>query len=289
MIKRAAVVNDLSGFGRCSLTAAISVLSAMGIQACPLPTAVLTAQTGFPSYYCDDCTDRIPHFIREWSAMNVRFDGIYTGFMTGERQIAAVSDFLDRFYDGKNCLLVDPILGDNGRSYDIYSDSLCDGFRRLAARADIVTPNVTELCFLTGGRFEELSGKDQDASFRRIADMGSSLLNKKGKAVVVTGILCHDAEDGTERIGNMCVTEDGNEMIDFSYQHGSYSGTGDLFASALTGGILRGDSIQDTIRLAGRFLEKSLADSAADKTPPNEGVNYEQYLGMLMRKHENEE
>jgi len=289
MVRRAAVINDLSGFGRCSLTAAISVLSAMGVQACPLPTAVLTAQTGFPSYYCDDYTDRIPNFIREWTAMKVRFDGIYTGFLTGERQVGIISDFLDRFYDGTNCLLVDPILGDNGRSYDIYSDSLCDGFRRLAERADVVTPNVTELCFLTGGRFEDLSGKRQETSIRMIGDMGRSLLNKKGKTVVVTGILCRDPEDGTERIGNMCITEAGSELIDFSYQHGSYSGTGDLFASALTGGILRGDTIPDTIRLAGRFLEKALADSASDKTPPNEGVNYERYLGMLMQKQENGE
>ena len=117
MTKKIAVINDLSGFGRCSLTAAISVLSVMGVQPCPLPTAVLSAQTGYPSYYCDDYTDKMQYFRREWKKMDARFDGIYTGFVASERQIENIFEFLDTFRRKKTFLLVDPVMGDNGKVY----------------------------------------------------------------------------------------------------------------------------------------------------------------------------
>ena len=113
MTKKIAVINDLSGFGRCSLTAAISVLSAMGVSPCPLPTAILSAQTGYPSYYCDDYTDKMEYFRREWKKMGARFDGIYTGFVAGEEQIRQIFRFLDTFYQESSFLLVDPVMGDD--------------------------------------------------------------------------------------------------------------------------------------------------------------------------------
>ena len=123
MTKKIAVINDLSGFGRCSLTAAISVLSAMGVQACPLPTAILTAQTGYPSYYCDDYTDKMERYRTEWLKMNQRFDGIYTGFVASERQIQQIFRFIDTFHTPGTRLLVDPVMGDNGHTYDMYTHS----------------------------------------------------------------------------------------------------------------------------------------------------------------------
>ena len=149
MTKKIAVINDLSGFGKCSLTAAISVIAAMGVQPCPLPTAVLSAQTGYPSYYCDDYTDRMELIYREWEKMRVHFDGICTGFMSGEDQIGKVLEFLDIFYKKDTFLLVDPVMGDNGQGFPFLTSELRSAMKKLALRADIITPNLTELCILT--------------------------------------------------------------------------------------------------------------------------------------------
>ena len=150
MTKKIAVINDLSGFGKCSLTAAISVIASMGVQPCPLPTAILSAQTGFPSYFYDDYTDRMDAISAEWKKMNVRFDGIYTGFLSGRTQIGKVMSFLDTFYKDDTFLLVDPVMGDNGERFSIFSSEFQQEMKELTARADIVTPNLTELCLLTG-------------------------------------------------------------------------------------------------------------------------------------------
>ena len=153
MTKKIAVINDLSGFGRCSLTAAISVIAAMGVQPCPLPTAILSGQTGYPSYFYDDYTDKMDEFCREWKKMGASFDGIYTGFMSDVRQIEKVFDFLDTFYGKRTFLLVDPIMGDDGRRFGMCTPDFLSMMKELAAQADIITPNLTELCFLSGTEF----------------------------------------------------------------------------------------------------------------------------------------
>ena len=150
MTKKIAVINDLSGFGKCSLTAAISAVAAMGVQPCPLPTAVLSAQTGYSSYYCDDYTDRMGNITEEWRKMDVHFDGIYTGFLSGEHQIRKVLDFIDIFYEDDTFLLVDPVMGDNGSRYPVFTSRMEAEMKALTERADIITPNLTELCLLTG-------------------------------------------------------------------------------------------------------------------------------------------
>ena len=130
-LKRIAVLNDLSGMGKCSLTAAIPVLSVMGVQACPLPTAVLSAQTGFPSYYCDDYTDRMDILMDEWQKMHFRPDGIYTGFLADALQAEKAVDFIQRFKSTETKVLVDPVMGDDGEEYSVYTEELCEKMRIL--------------------------------------------------------------------------------------------------------------------------------------------------------------
>lgn len=151
-MKKVAVLNDLSGLGKCSLTAAIPVLSVMGVQACPLPTAVLSAQTGFSSYYYDDYTRHIEEIIREWKKMDFCPDGIYTGFLAGDIQAERVLDFVKEFQQKDTKVLVDPVLGDNGEEYPMYTESLCGRMRCLAKRASLITPNLTEALLLLYGR-----------------------------------------------------------------------------------------------------------------------------------------
>ena len=163
MTKKIAVINDLSGFGRCSLTAAISVISAMGIQACPLPTAILTAQTGYPHYYLDDYTDKMDIYRQEWQKMGQHFDGIYTGFVASEAQIDQIFHFIETFHTQDTFLLVDPVMGDDGIKYDMFTPKLLEKMKALAEAADIITPNLTELCLLTDASYDtimEITDKD---------------------------------------------------------------------------------------------------------------------------------
>lgn len=283
MSKKIAVINDLSGFGRCSLTAAIPTISVMGVQPCPLPTAVLSAQTGFPSYYCDDYTEKMEHFRQEWEKMGVQFDGIYTGFVASETQIRRIFRFLDTFYRESTFLLVDPVMGDEGRVYKLFTPELLRRMKELALRADVVTPNLTELCLLTGADYGELGRMKGEKEITEAAgELAEKLMESGPDTVVVTGIRFEDAQSGERMIGNLAVDQSGRRLSAFPYIGGSFSGTGDLFASIIAGGIARGDDIFRTMDLAGEFVERAMKDSAAEGVERNQGTNFEKYLGMLL-------
>lgn len=282
MMKKIAVINDLSGFGRCSLTAAISVISSMGVQPCPLPTAILTAQTGYPSYYLDDYTEKMEHFRSEWEKMGQCFDGIYTGFVASEEQILQILHFVDTFDTPETFLLVDPVMGDDGIKYDMFTPKLLEEMKRLAKRADIITPNLTELCLLTDADFQyvrKISGTRK--LLNTIKELALSFCRKGPEHVIVTGIHFTD-DDGSPLMGNLYVSETESSLSAFPYIGKSYSGTGDLFASCLAAGIANGKKIPEIIQLTGEFLEAAIADSARENVPKNDGVNYEKYLRMLM-------
>lgn len=147
-MKKAAVIHDLSGFGKCSLTAAIPVLSALGVQCCPVATAVLTGQTGYPCYHCTDLTAMLPDYIDAWGKNNAHFDAIYSGFLTGAKQISQVLDFIHHFREEHTLLLVDPVMGDDGNAYPFFTPGLLNGMKELTLEADVITPNLTEACLL---------------------------------------------------------------------------------------------------------------------------------------------
>ncbi|MDO4474372.1 MAG: pyridoxamine kinase [Eubacteriales bacterium] len=281
MAKKLAVINDLSGFGKCSLTAAIPVISVMGVQACPLPTAILSAQTEYPSYYMDDYEDRMGFFVREWDKMNAHFDGIYTGFVSSEEQIDHIFDFLNVFYKEDTFLLVDPVMGDNGNTYDVFTDELQKKMKRLVTRADIITPNLTELCLLTDQDYESVSLLEKDQMIEKIREMANMLLDKENKIILVTGIVFRDGS-GEEWIANLLVEKERNRLFSFKKIGGSFSGTGDLFASVLAGGIARGGDPAYLCELAGKFVQASMDDAIREGIPRNDGSEFERHLGMLL-------
>lgn len=286
MTKKIAVINDLSGFGKCSLTAAISVIAAMGVQPCPLPTAVLSAQTGYPSYCCDDYTDRMDSIYKEWEKMQVQFDGICTGFMSGEEQIGKVLDFLDIFYKKDTFLLVDPVMGDNGRGFPFLTSELRAAMKELTRRADVITPNLTELCILTDTDYRMIKEMTQEKHLVTVAEqMARNIMAGGTKEVVVTGICYPDDGTGEKMMGNLAVTREGSSFSAFPFIGESFSGTGDLFASVIAGGKARGDKVVDSMKLAGEMIGLAVRDSVRDKVPRNEGVDYEQYLWMLTEKN----
>ena len=147
-MKKIAVIHDLSGMGKCSLTAAIPVISAMGVQACPLPTAILSNQTGYGSYFWDDYTDRMEQIMDEWKKMGFRPDGVYTGFLGDARQVDVILKFVDTFCTETTHILVDPVMGDQGKVYKTYSEELCEKMRILVQHATVITPNITEALLL---------------------------------------------------------------------------------------------------------------------------------------------
>lgn len=287
-MKKIAVINDLSGLGRCSLTAAISVLSAMGVQACPLPTAVLTAQTEYPSYYCDDFTDKIDIYRQEWLKLNQHFDGIYTGYVASVQQIQQIIRFIDTFKEPDTFLLVDPVMGDDGQTYDVYTPDLLCQMKQLVSRADIITPNLTEFCLLTDMDYRELMNLklSEEKLIHKLQSLSRTLCQNSEKTIIITGI-CRKDPDNALKIGNLYLHSTDSSFTTTPYIGGSYSGTGDLFASCMAGGIARGDALPSLLRTTGEFLENSLKDSVLENVPYNDGVNYEKYLSILMPEIEN--
>ena len=154
LVKKVAAIHDMCGAGRVSLTAVIPVLSAMGIEACPLPTALLSNHTQYPSFSFLDLTDNMVAMINEWKTLDIRFDAIYSGFLGSTRQIDIVANFIVDFRRDETLVVVDPVLGDNGKLYATFDDSMVEGMRRLVNSADVITPNLTEAFALLGRSYQ---------------------------------------------------------------------------------------------------------------------------------------
>ncbi|MFD1349655.1 pyridoxamine kinase [Oceanobacillus caeni] len=282
-MKKVAVIQDLSSFGKCSLTAAIPVLSVMGVQACPLPTAILTAQTGYPSFFYEDFTSKMNHFTEEWSKLPVTFDGIHTGFVTGSEQINNIFHFLDRFHTNETTLLVDPVMGDTGEVYKLFTDELLVQMKELVKRAEVITPNVTECCLLAGLSYEKLHHyTDEKDYLKALEEAGNVLQQETGAQVIVTGVNPPSTDSDKRFIGNMYLDGSKTFYRAMLYNGKSYSGTGDLFASVIMGSMLRGEDLQKSVELAEGFLAEAIHDSTLEQVPEIEGVNFEKYLGMLL-------
>ncbi len=271
-MKKIAVVNDLSGFGKCSLTVALPIVSALGIEACPLPTAVLSNQTGYPQFFCEDLTDTLPEYIENWQKLNASFDGILTGYITSERQADIICDFIDRFRTPDTLVFVDPIMADDGVIYHTYNSALCNKVKALAKKANIIAPNLTELCILSGNDYHEIHKKPD---LEKIGEIAKSLLTGSLKYVIVTGIKTHN------EIYNLIVEKNGISVVKSKLLGGSFSGTGDIFSSITCGAIISGQSVFDAVSLAAKFIENSIENTPSNNGYEPNGVNFQQALYML--------
>jgi len=275
---RCACIHDLAGLGHCSLTAAIPILAAMGIQPCPVPTAVLSSQTdGYSGYSYLDMTQELPAYIHHWKRLKMTFDGIFTGFIGSDSQLSIMEDFLSAFSGAMK--VVDPVMGDNGKPYDTYTEKMCAGMRRLVTKADIITPNLTEAALLLG---EDYQSAPRDPS--AISVWASRLSREAVRRVVITGIPSED-----NRNLHIAVSENGKTRIltrpvvaADTACHGSYPGTGDIFASVLTGFLLKKKTLAYAAAQAANFVSASILRTAALNTPRCEGLCFEPLLGSLM-------
>lgn len=283
MVKRIAVINDLSGLGKCSLTAAIPVLSVMGMQACPIPTAILSNQTGYDSYYCDDYTDKLDYFTTEWKKRNIEFQSIYTGYLGSPSQVKKILTFCSTFKKKDTLLFVDPVMGDMGHVYDIYTPEFCEQMKLLVSQANVITPNLTECCLLTGCDYSELITHQKDEDYlMRIEQMAKPLLTCGPDTIIITGITYQSSKDSLEKYYNLLITSKECHIVCSKIHGGSYSGTGDLLASVVCAGITRGESPLKALKRAVQFIETALIQTVAEKVPRNDGIQFEPYLYQLL-------
>ena len=271
---RVAAIHDMSGFGRCSLTVAIPILSAMGIQCCPLPTAFLSTHTGgFEGFTFLDMTDELPKVAAHWKSLGLGFQAVYSGFLGSERQIAIVEDFLREFRGPDTLAVIDPVMGDHGAVYQTYTPAMCAGMARLAELADVITPNLTEAALLLDIPYGELPVGE--AGCREIVERlsldgrRSVVLTGASTAPELTGAMCFDARTGrTEAVQTRRVPQE-------------FHGTGDVFASVLTGALVQGATLPDAARQAVDFVRACAERTARAGIPMREGVEFEPLLGLL--------
>lgn len=271
---RVAAVHDLSGLGRCSLTTALPVLSAMGVEACPLPTAVYSNQTGFGEYASVDLTDFMEQSLDCWERLDVRFDGVYTGFLSNIRQVELIKRLIAERLKENAVIVVDPVLGDDGSLYPVYNAAMCAAIQELVRHAQVITPNLTEACLLVGGDYGSLCHSQADAPIYALAEK----LHKLGPdTVVITGVPRGDS------LANYLSLRNGQKAVVSGRRLGTgYSGTGDILAAVLTGELVLGGSAQTALEKAVALLGSAIEEAWREGSAPNEGIPFEKNL-MLLR------
>ena len=269
--KKVAAIHDLSGFGRCSLTVIIPVMSAMGIQVCPVPTAVLATHTGgFGEVIMKDLTDFIPAALGKYKELGIEFDAVYSGFLASAEQVSHCLDFFKSYPDSLK--VVDPVMGDHGRLYSTYTGALCAKMSELAKVADVITPNLTEAAILLGEEYPSALTDD-------MAKDWLGRLREFAETVVITGVFMTDG-----RIVNIGADKSGCWSVDCDYVPESYPGTGDLFTSVLTASLLKNDRLPVAVKRAAEFVQaavKNTFNGGKSKEPPRNGINFEEVLPAL--------
>ncbi len=268
-LPRVAAVHDLCGYGKCSLGIAIPVLSAAGIDVCPVPTSLFSAHTRFPKFYMHDTTPMLGDYLDAWREEGIELDGIYSGFLGSAEQVDAILR-LYREYPGA-LRIVDPVMGDGGAKYPTYTDEMCEAMKGLVDGADLLTPNLTEASILTGIHYE---GQDVDEAYvRRVMD---ALFDMGAKSVVIKGIV----HEGEQVIRNYVAVR-GADMEEVSGELLPYMlhGTGDLFASGLTAAIYAGESLAASVEFACALVRHAMQITPDQPDYQVRGVSFESVLG----------
>ena len=268
---RVLTIQDISCFGQCSLTVALPVLSACGAEPCVLPSAVLSTHTcGFSGYTFRDLTDDMPAIEKHWQKENIRFDAVYTGYLGSAKQIAYVESIARNCLEKDGLLIVDPAMADNGKLYPGFDAAFVDEMKKLAAKADYLLPNLTEACLLAD---EEYKTSYDRAYIEKLSEKLTAL---GAKTVVLTGVGYDAGKTG------VVVFSDGKYEY---YEHEKIAegchGTGDIYASAFTGALLRGASAAKAAEIAANFVVECIKATAGDQNHKY-GAKFEKVLGKLI-------
>ncbi len=269
--KRIALINDVTGFGRCSIAVMAPIVSVMKIQAVPVPTAILSTHTQFPIYYFDDYTDKMSDYIQTYKDLHLEFDGIASGFLGSEKQVDIVIDFFKNFKGPKTVVIVDPVMGDYGHLYKTYTPKLANKMKELVPYADILTPNLTELCTLLDEPYP-----DHVLNLDELKEKCDRLTKLGPKHIVVTGISYNE-----HQILNFVYDEGKTKPILVDRIGGDRSGTGDAMTSVIAGSYLNGHSFYESVKRAVDFTSKCIGFCEANHIPNHYGLAFEEFLSEL--------
>ncbi len=265
--KKIAVINDFCGFGRCSIAASLPIISAMKIQCCPLPTSVFSNHTGFESFYYTDFTEYMDAYIDEWAKLDLYFNGILTGFLGSEQQIEIVKRFLKRFKRDNTVTVVDPVMGDYGKLYPTYSPRLAEEMGSLLTFADILTPNLTEACILSGTDYREDMGESE------LALICEKLIQMGPQKIVISGLV------RGEDLENFVFEASKSYTIVREHKVGPCrSGTGDVFSSIIASDAVNGVDFISSVHHASDFVAKVLRRTLELDIPKTDGICFEEFL-----------
>ena len=270
-LKRAAAIHDISGVGKCSLTVALPIISAAGVECAVMPTAVLSTHTGgFEGFTFRDLTDDMKPIAEHWKKENIRFDAFYSGYLGSLSQIDIVRDIFEMFRTPETLVMVDPVMADNGKLYSLFTMEHVKGMAKLCGHADVIIPNRTEAAFM-----QEREYKDGAMTEQEVNELLYALAGLGAKQVALTGVYF-----GSGDLGAACYDKAAGR-IDYVMDkriEGMYHGTGDVFGSFLLGALMRGRSLADAARIAVDYTCAAIRLTAADGTGPRMGVRFESVL-----------
>lgn len=274
-MKRVMTIQDLSCLGRCSITVALPILSAMGVECAVVPTAVLSTHTLFPSPVRRDLTELMLPIAQHWQREGAAFQGIYTGYLACLEQLHLVGEYLDRFAGEDTLVLLDPVMADHGKFYTGFTQEFADEMAGLCARADLILPNVTEACLLTHTPYRA----EQDLPYllgllEKLTALGPR------RAAVLTGVCLEAGKTGF--LGREQAT---GRLLHYAHERipARFHGTGDLFASVTLGALMRGRALSEALILAGEYTKACIRHTVACGTPARYGVAFEALLPRLMQ------
>ncbi|MBQ7841054.1 MAG: pyridoxamine kinase [Lachnospiraceae bacterium] len=280
--KKIAMFNSFAGYGRCSTTEALPIISAMKVQVCPVPTAIFSNHTGFSSHYCHDFTDYMADYLKQWEKLDLKFDGVYCGFLGEIRQLPIVSQFLaHQRSKGCSMILVDPAMGDHGKFYRTITMEHCNAMKELIRLADIITPNITEACLLTDTPYQ-----DDDWHPEELAQICRQLHSAGPSKIVITGLHSKSPEKGIDSFINYTsIRLEDNRLITASSVSPaagpSRHGTGDIFASILAADAVKGNDFTASVQKAADFISTCIRASQELDIPETDGVCFENFLDQL--------
>ena len=273
-MKRIVTVQDISCVGKCSLTVALPIISAMGVEASILPTAVLSTHTMFSRFTCKDLTDQIQPIAEHWKEEQMQFAAIYTGYLGSFEQIDLMKAFFEQFKTQDNLVFVDPAMADNGKLYPAFDEKFAKYMATLCAKADVIVPNITEACFMTGTEYRETYDEAYVKDLlQKLSAMGPavSILTGVSFEAGKTGVMGYDKK--TDSYHYYC-----HEKLPVSFH-----GTGDVFSSTCVGAMVRGMNWQDAVKVAADYTAECIRLTLEDADKPWYGVNFEQAIPYLLK------
>lgn len=270
-IPKIAAVNGIVGFGKSSLAVTVPVISAMGIQCCPVPTALFSNHPGFGQFFKKELSSELPQYLDYWKKLDLTFDGILSGFLSSMEQIDLVKRLITEFSTEHTKVILDPVMGDHGRLYSVYTKELCESMKDLAGYAHILTPNLTEACILA-----DIPYHSGDWTDHELQTLAMRLAQYPAKQFVITGITSKE-----ELVNLMYDADIGITMQKHEKTGMERSGTGDVFAAIIASNAIRGIPFTDSVAMAGQFVKDAILCTEEHHIPATDGVYFEPLLGQL--------